>query len=170
MAPEAPAPPPPARGERPRGWHEYGNYRLVHRNQMDRLIASGIVSADEAEFGEETDARGEIGKARLGGRVHTASGAVLSVEKEFEVRYRRGRAEVRTVEYRYHTWLPGPPRRDLFRYDNCHGGLDTLHRHGYGADGREEEPVPAAHAALPWLSEAIEEAHRLGAASSAARR
>ena len=109
---------------------------------MDRLIASGIVSADEAEFGEETDARGGIARAWLIGRIRTASGA----------------------------WLPGPPRRDLFRYDNCHGGLDTLHRHGYGADGREEEPAPVAHAALPWLSEAIEEAHRLGAAVSAARR
>ena len=57
--------------------------------------------------------------------------------------------EVRTGEYRYHAWLPGPPRRDLFRYDNCHGGLDTLHRHGYGPDGRELDPQPVTHADLP---------------------
>ena len=161
--PESPAP-----ASRPRGWHEYGNYRLVHRNQMDRLIASGVVIADESDFEEETDARGEITEAELSGRVYTSSGAVLSPEKEFEVRYRRGRAEVRTREYRYHAWLPGPPRRDLFRYDNCHGGLDTLHRHGYAPDGRELDPLPVAHADLPWLSEVIEEAQRLGAASGPA--
>ena len=161
-----PEPPPPA--SRPRGWHEYGNYRLVHRNQMDRLIASGVVIADESDFKEVTNARGEIVRASLIGRVHTACGAVLSPEKDFEVRYRRGRPEVRTSEYRYHAWLPGPPRRDLFRYDNCHGGLDTLHRHGYGPDGRELDPLPVAHAALPWLSEVIEEAQRLGAASGPA--
>ena len=93
-------PEPPTPGSRPRGWHEYGNYRLVHRNQMDRLIASGVVIADESSFAEDTDARGEITEARLIGRVHTACGAVLSPEKDFEVRYRRGRLEVRTSEYR----------------------------------------------------------------------
>ena len=136
---------------------------------MDRLIASGTASADESSFGEETDARGRIAKAWLSGRVYTASGAVLSVEKRFGVSYLRGRARVRTAEYRYHAWLPGPPRRDLFRYDNCHGGPDTLHRHGYGADGRELEAIPVAHAELPWLREVIEEAQRLGAEASAAR-
>ena len=161
-------PEPPPAGSRPRGWHEYGNYRLVHRNQMARLIAAGVVVADESTFREETDSRGEITEAGLIGRVHTAGGAVLSVEKDFEVRYRRGRVEVQTSEYRYHAWLPGPPLRDLFRYDNCHGGLDTLHRHGYGPDGRELAPRPVAHAGLPWLSEVIEEAQRLGAASGGA--
>ena len=161
-------PEPPAPASRPRGWHEYGNYRLVHRNQMDRLIASGVVIADESDFAEVTGARGEIARAKLTGRIHIAGGVVLNVSKIFEVRYRRGRLEVRTDEYRYHAWLPGPPRRDLFRYDNCHGGLDTLHRHGYGPDGRELDPLPVAHADLPWLSEVIEEAQRLGAASGPA--
>ena len=158
-------PEPPHPASRPRGWHEYGNYRVVHRNQMDRLIASGVVTADESDFEEEPDARGGIARARLIGRVHIAGGTVLNVSKLFTVRYRRGRAEVRTREYRYHAWLPGPPRLDLFRYDNCHGGLGTLHRHGYAPDGRGLDPLPVAHADLPWLSEVIEEAQRIGAAS-----
>ena len=81
-------------------------------------------------------------RARLTGRVVTASGAALSVEKTYEVRQRgrgSGRTEVRTQEYRYHAWLPGPPDRDLFRYDNCHGALDTLHHHRYSPDGAELE-------------------------------
>ena len=147
-----------------RDWHEYGNYRQVHQNQMDRLIESGTVRTDELSFGEEKNARGEIAGATLSGRVRTASGAVLEVEKRFGVRYLRGRAQVRTVEYRYHAWLPGRSRRHLFRYDNHRGGP---RRHGYGADGRELEAEPVAD--LPWLSEVIEEAQRLGAEASAAR-
>ena len=74
---------------------------------------------------------------------------MLNVSKLFTVRYRRGRPEVRTREYRYHAWLPGPPRLDLFRYDNCHGGLGTLHRHGYGPDGRELDPLPSPTPTCP---------------------
>ena len=147
-----------------RDWHEYDNYRQVHQNQMARLIESGTVHADELIFGEERNARGEIAGATLGGRVRTASGAVLEVEKRFEVSYLRGRARVRTAEYRYHAWLPGRSRRHLFRYDNHRGGP---RRHGYGADGRELEAEPVAN--LPWLSEVIEEAQRLGEEASAAR-
>ena len=99
----------------------------------------------------------------LSGRVETATGPILSVEKRYEVRYVRGRPEVRTAEYRYHAFLPGPPVRNLFRYDNCHGGLDTLHRHAFDADGREQGFAEIAHDAMPWLSEVIEEAHRAGA-------
>ena len=101
-----------------------------------------------------------LARARLTGRVVTASGAVLSVEKTYEVRQRgrrRERTEVRTQEYRYHAWLPGPPFRDLFRYDNCHGGLDTLHCHRYSPDGAELELEDIPHDEMPWLSEVIEE-------------
>ncbi|MCY4615901.1 MAG: hypothetical protein OXC71_05865, partial [Chloroflexi bacterium] len=59
-------------------------------------------------------------------------------------------------------FIPGPPVRDLFRYDNCHGGLDTLHRHTFDADGREHGVTEISHDAMPWLSEVIEEAERVG--------
>ena len=107
-----------------------------------------------------------LARARLTGRVVTASGAVLSVEKTYEVRQRGRRSErteVRTQEYRYHAWLPGPPERHLFRYDNCHGALDTLHCHRYSPDGAELELDDIPHDELPWLSEVIEETQRLGA-------
>ena len=150
-----------------RDWHGFDNYRQVHDSQMLRLAAEGIVAEDGLSFTERT-AGGVLVSASLTGRVLTSSGAVLAVEKQLAVRYVRGRPEVRTVEYAYHAWLPGPPRLDLFRYDNCHGGLDTLHRHRYAPDGRELDPRPVAHADLPWLSEVIEEAQRLGAASGGA--
>ena len=102
---------------------------------------------------------------RLEGRAVTDSGAVLSVEKRYEIRHLRGRPEVRTREYRYHAFMPGPPARDLFRYDNCHGGLDTLHRHAFDADGEELDPEDIPHDAMPWLSEVIEETQRVGEAS-----
>ena len=111
---------------------------------------------------EERGAGTRLLSLRLRGRVETATGPILSVEKRYHVRHVRGRAEVRTAEYRYHAFIPGPPLRDLFRYDNCHGGLDTLHRHAFGADGHERDVADLAHDAMPWLSEVIEEAYRAG--------
>ena len=163
MASEIPRPDVPARGSRRRGWHEYRDYQLVHENQLERLTAGGTVTSDSLVF-EERVAGTRLLTLRLHGRVETATGPILSVEKRYEVRdVRPGRPEVRTAEYRYHAFLPGPPVRNLFRYDNCHGGLDTLHRHAFGADGREQGFAEIAHDAMPWLSEVIEEAHRAGA-------
>ena len=162
MASEIPENAPPPRGARQRNWHGYDDYRRVHESHIARLIEAGIVTEDLLRFEEET-VGGRLTGLVLSGRVVTAGGAVLSVEKDYEVRQRgrgRGRTEVRTREYRYHAWLPGPPARDLFRYDNCHGDLETLHCHRYGPDaGERVEHIP--HDALPWLSEVIEEAHRL---------
>ena len=163
MASEIPEHAPPARGSRRRGWHEYGDYRLVHENQIGRLLDSGVLTEDTLSFEEQTAGGGRLTEVSLQGRVETATGPVLSVEKRYTVRYVRGRAEVRTAEYRYHAFSPGPPLRDLFRYDNCHGDLDTLHRHAFDADGREADVTEIAHDAMPWLSEVIEEAHRAGA-------
>ena len=161
MASEIPDHAPPARGRRRRGWHEYGDYRLVHENQIGRLTESGVVTDDTLSFDEQT-AGGRLTEVSLYGRVETATGPILSVEKRYQVRHVRGRPEVRTAEYRYHAFIPGPPLRDLFRYDNCHGDLDTLHRHAFGADGHERGVAEIAHDALPWLSEVIEEAYRAG--------
>lgn len=152
-----------ARKKRPRDWHGYGGYQRTHRAYMDSLIESGIVHADGLAFSEDRNASGRIMRAWLRGRVLTASGAVLSVSKQFEARYQGGRARVRTLEYRYHAWLPGPPQRDLFRYDNCHGGLDTLHRHSYRADGSELPQEMIEHDYLPTLNVVIEETDEFGA-------
>ena len=165
MASEIPRHAQPARGSRRRGWHEYGDYRLVHENQILRLLDSGVVTDDTLSFEGQT-AGGRLTEVSLQGRVTTATGPILSVEKRYHVRYVRGRAEIRTAEYRYHAFIPGPPVRDLFRYDNCHGGLDTLHRHAFGAGGHERDVADLAHDAMPWLSEVIEEAHRAGIVTS----
>ena len=125
---------------------------------MNALFDEGVVVRDTQRFRENITADGRMTEVNLRGRVYTASGAVLVVNKWLEVRY-RARVEVRTHEYAYHAFVRSlPRRRDLFRYDNCHGGLDTLHRHHFGPDGEPQGSEPIAHHQLPWLSEIIREA------------
>ncbi len=91
------------------------------------------------------------------------SGSILTVRKEFATRVRSGRLEVRTKEYAYHAHTLEPRTRNLFRYDNCHGGLGTLHRHEFDGNGDAACREDIAHDEMPWLSEVIEEAHWAGA-------
>ena len=91
------------------------------------------------------------------------SGSILTVRKEFATRVRSGRLEVRTKEYAYHAHTLEPRDRDLFRYDNCHGGLETLHRHEFDANGNESGREDIAHEEMPWLSEVIKETDTAGA-------
>lgn len=68
------------------------------------------------------------------------------------------RIEVKTEEYSYHAFVRTPqPRRDLFRYDNSHGGLDTLHRHTFDDEGRELALQAIEHDLLPPLDRVIRE-------------
>lgn len=130
---------------------------------MDGLVAEGVVVRDTQSFrGNLRD--GRLFEVNLRGRVLTASGGVLVVNKWLEVRH-QPRAEVRTREYAYHAFVRAlPRRRDLFRYDNCHGGLDTLHRHGYDARGEPVAVEPIRHDELPLLSEIIRETEQAAAA------
>ena len=130
---------------------------------MDSLFEQGVVVRDTLTF-REISRHGELFRINLRGRVHTASGGVLVVNKWLEVCDHR-QAEVPTFEYAYHAFLRRPPpRRDLFRYDNCHGGLDTLHCHRYGAPEGPVSLEPIAHDELPWLSEIIRETESAAAA------
>ena len=131
---------------------------------MNALFDEGVVVRDTQRFRENTTADGRLTEVNLRGRVYTASGAVLVVNKWLEVRH-RARAEVRTHEYAYHAFVRSlPRRRDLFRYDHCHGGLETLHCHRYESPGATARLEPVAHDELPWLSEIIREAEQAAAA------
>lgn len=88
------------------------------------------------------------------GSVVTASGAVLFVSKWLETRLVNGRTHVRTRYYGYHA-MHLATRRSLFRYDNNHGGLKTLHCHLYDEEGLEVEERPVQHLYLPTLSNII---------------
>jgi len=67
---------------------------------------------------------------------------------------------VQTREYSYHgRFTPGPRRKgqDVFRYDNCHGGLDTLHRHRFDTEGIQRGQDAVAIDVMPNLREVIQE-------------
>src|SRR5690606_29795339 len=99
----------------------------------------------------ETYERGRLRDVFLEGRVETASGAILSVAKQLRARYNaENRAEVRTAEYAYHAFISlDEGERSLFRYDNSHGGLDTIHRHEFRPDGSAGPIVDLSHDELP---------------------
>ena len=159
---QTPAAPDRPRPARQRGWHEFSDYKHVHNRQMSQLVEAGFVAEDNLSFGEVREG-GHLVGARLTGRIRTGSGSILTVKKEFETRGRAGRDEVRTKEYSYHAHTLVPRTCDLFRYDNCHGGLETLHRHEFDANGDEAGQDDIAHEEMPWLSEVIEEAQSAGA-------
>ena len=72
----------------------------------------------------------------LRGVFATTRGGVLHVEKRLAVRTRYGRPHVLTALYIYHAQVVRKGRLlDIFRYDNTHGGVETLHRHVYDAEG-----------------------------------
>jgi hypothetical protein len=126
---------------------------------MEALYAEGIVTEDSLEFVESVDLRGQLLRVDVRGDVFTASGAILAVAKELAVANDPHGTTVRTVEYAYaaYTRFPPPPRV-LFRYDNCHGGMDTLHRHHFDVEGNPAEVRAIADSAMPVLSDVIREA------------
>ena len=165
MAPDAPDVGAAPRRRWPRGWHNYDNYRVTHDNHMDALVEEGVVVRDTLTFRENRDAAGRLVEVNLRGRIETANGGVLVVNKWLDVRH-APRAEVRTHEYAYHAFVRAAPRRrDLFRYDNCHGGLETLHRHAFGPDGNPTGIEPVAHDELPPLDQIIRETEEAAAAA-----
>ena len=92
----------------------------------------------------------------LGGRIETASAGALHIEKRLAVQTRHGRPHVLTTLYAYHAQVALEQGViDIFRYDNCHGPADTLHRHVYDSEGNElgQEPVPLER--LPPLSRIV---------------
>ena len=128
---------------------------------MTALIEETVVLNDSVRFYEYENVRGELVEINVMGRVETTSGAILSVNKWLEVGYPHGsRISVRTREYSYHAHVrTAGARADVFRYDNCHGGMDTLHRHAYDDEGAEAgDPAPIAADQMPPLNIVIREA------------
>ena len=80
---------------------------------------------------------------------------MVQVRKRLGVRRgRNNRLEVLGEEYAYHAWRRGTrrtARMHLFRYDNAHGGLETLHLHCFNTDGDETHIEPVEIDALPRL-------------------
>lgn len=95
---------------------------------MTTLYDEGLVVRDTLKFIDVRDGN-LLREVNLMGRVQTTSGAILTVNKWLIAEDREGSRRVRTREYDYHAYVREPaPRRDIFRYDNCHGDVDTLHR------------------------------------------
>ena len=92
----------------------------------------------------------------LRGAFATTSGGVLHVEKRLAVRTRYGRPHVLTALYIYHAQVVRNGRLlDIFRYDNTHGGVETLHRHVYDAEGNVLGREPVRLDELPPLSRIV---------------
>lgn len=130
---------------------------------MNALIDEGIVARDTTQFVDTVDATSSLIQVNLRGRVVTASGAIVIVNKWLAVqRSNANRYLVMTSEYDYHAYQPGDPRCDLFRYDSCHG-IDTLHVHRFDTDGVERPSVDYIEVgAMPLLNDVIREADLLG--------
>ncbi|MBA4181259.1 MAG: hypothetical protein C0506_11775 [Anaerolinea sp.] len=111
---------------------------------MERLLREGVVIDHRLSF-RETVHHGRLIDVNLTGWVATASGGRVYVNKLLSVLERARRAPaVQTREYAYQGRLVLSPRagQQLFRYDNCHGGLETLHRHQFDVQGDEVDTLP----------------------------
>ena len=135
---------------------------------MAALYRETVIVRDTLRFIESEDAAQQLVRVNVRGRIVTRSGGVLVVNKWLAVEHYYGRPHVLADEYSYHAFIRTPrPRRDLFRYDNCHGGLETLHCHRFDDGGRElDRADDIEHAMFPPLAwiirEAEEHAERLG--------
>lgn len=101
----------------------------------------------------------------LDGFVFTRSGGVLETHKRPRVSYDHGASPVvATTEYVYMALYRSSERtRSLFRYDNSHGGTDTLHRHCFDHDGNPAGVDEIAHDQLPFMDDVIREVEWLAA-------
>jgi len=121
------------------------------------------VIRDTTQFIEVVDRLGELEKVNLRGRIQTVSGAVVAVNKWLAVdRDLARRLVVLTSEYVYHAFVRGNPRRDLFRYDSCHG-LEGLHVHRFDTDGLQSAIRDVEADRMPPFDEVIREADALAA-------
>ncbi len=129
---------------------------------MDALVAEGLVVTDSVTFVESRSGR-ELLEVNVRGRVKSASSATVTVNKWLEVSVVRGRVNVRTREYDYHAHILLDGRhQNLFRYDNCHGDVDTLHKHVFDIAGREVRISAIAPSAMPPLNVVVREAEFCG--------
>jgi hypothetical protein len=126
---------------------------------MEDLTKRGLILRDSIEFIERRDDRGELRFVVVRGRIACSNNVAIAVRKILEARRGRyNRYEVLGIDYSYHAFVRGTPRRDLFRYDNAHGDLTMLHRHVYDESGFEIGRIPVSLDELPRLDLIVETA------------
>lgn len=165
MADLLPDPPAPAGNRWPRGEVDYQEFLSVLENRLGRLEAEGLIVESRLSF-RETMHRGRLLDVNLLGWVRTASGGRLHVNELLSVLHRAGAGPaVVTREYAYHgrVVIGQGAGQQLFRYDNCHGGLDTLHVHRFDMDGFEVLIEPVEPDRLPGLADVIRQTEYLAA-------
>lgn len=104
---------------------------------MESLAREGLVYRETLTFRELLKPSGALRWVNLRGRIYCCDDVAITVNKYLDTALDdRNQIVVRGQWYQYHAWVRGRPRRDLLRYDNCHG-FDSLHRHFYDASGTE---------------------------------
>mgnify|MGYP000906985671 CR=1 FL=1 len=159
MADFLPHPPPPEGSQWAKGPLAYSEYQNVHNSYIDSLENEGVVVDCRLSFLDVVSA-GTLLEVNLKGRVVTRSGGLVVVNKWLEV-VSESPVTVQTREYDYHARFVPERRRkgqDVFRYDNCHGGTDTLHRHRFDTRGRPCGQDTIALEDMPSLTEVIRHA------------
>ena len=125
---------------------------------MSVLYDEGVAEGDTLQFTETAGPDGTLKLVRLDGLVFTPDGGVLETRKQLRVDYRRGVPYVATSEYVYMAlWRSGTRTQPLFRYDNCHGELETLHRHRFDEAGDPAGIEPVAPDRMPYMDDVIRE-------------
>ena len=123
---------------------------------MDILYDEGVVLADDLRFTESEGRDRLIELVQFDGLVYTRDGGVLETHKRLRVEYRRGAPCVSTAEYVYMALRrSGGRSQPLFRYDNSHGDVMTLHRHRFDHDGGSAGVEPVDPERMPFMDDVI---------------
>ena len=123
---------------------------------MDILYDEGVVVLDHLTFTETVRADGRLGVVRLDGLVYTRDDGVLVTHKQLAITYRRSTPYVSTSRYGYMAMRRVNDRtQPLFRYDNAHGGVETLHRHFFDHAGRPAGQEDVDPQRMPYMDDVI---------------
>ena len=123
---------------------------------MDTLYDEGVVLGEDLRFTEAEGCDGLLELVQLDGLVYTRDGGVLETHKRLRVAYRRGTPYVSTAEYVYMAlWRARGRSQRLFRYDNSHGAVETLHRHSYDTEGNASGEEPIDPERMPYMDDVI---------------
>lgn len=123
---------------------------------MDILHDEGVVLGDDLRFTESLGSGGLLEVVQLDGLVSTRDGGRLETHKRLRVEYRRGAPYVSTAEYVYMALRrSGRLSQPLFRYDNSHGDVATLHRHSYDILGHTVGEQPVDPEFMPYMNDVI---------------
>ena len=123
---------------------------------MDILYDEGVVVGDDLAFAPLPRPGTGVNRMILDGTVYTTDGGELVARKRFHVVYRHSVPYVTTAEYVYMALRrAGGRAQPLFRYDNAHGDVSTLHRHWYDDAGDLVGVEPVAPDELPYMDDVI---------------